>query len=215
MLSQKNIIVTGALGHLGTATCQLLSLKGANVYGLDLSSQNKPFKVLKVDLCSVKSIEEACRNINPDALVNIAGGFALDDSPFGPCKENWEEMFKLNVTTLTNTSNIIIPKLIKKKKGSIVNIGATSALKGAPKLCSYVCAKSAVMRITETLAEELTGSNIRVNAISPSIIDTPANRLEMPDADSSSWTKPEDIAEVISFLCSESSSCISGTIIPV
>ena len=124
-------------------------------------------------------------------------------------------MFRLNVTTLTNISQVIIPKLINQKKGSIINIGATSALKGSPKLCSYVCAKSAVMRITETLAAELKNSNITVNAICPSIIDTPVNRLEMPEADSSSWTKPEEIAEVISFLCSESSSCISGAIIPV
>ena len=215
MLNRKNIIVTGALGHLGTATCKILSKHGATVYGLDLSPQDKPFRVLKADLCSIESIEEACQDITPDVLINIAGGFALDDAPFGPCKENWKEMFRLNVTTLTNTSNVIIPKLINRRKGSIVNIGATSALKGAPKLCSYICAKNAVMRITETLAEELEGSDIRVNAISPSIIDTPINRLEMPNADPSSWTKPEEIAEVISFLCSESSSCISGAIIPV
>ena len=215
MLIQKNIIVTGALGHLGTATCKILSRHGANVYGLDLSQQDEPFKVLKADLCSVESIEKACSNIHPDALVNIAGGFALDESPFGPCEKNWEKMFRLNVTTLTNISKVIIPKLINRNKGSIINIGATSALKGSPKLCSYVCAKSAVMRITETLAAELKKSNIKVNAICPSIIDTPVNRLEMPEADSSSWTKPEEIAEVISFLCSESSSCISGAIIPV
>ena len=64
-------------------------------------------------------------------------------------------MFRLNVTTLTNISRVIIPKLIERKKGSIINIGATSAIKGSPKLCRYVCAKSAVMRITETLAAEL------------------------------------------------------------
>ncbi len=215
MLSQKNIIVTGALGHLGKETCKVLSKHGAIVYGLDRSTQDEPFKVLKADLCSIESIEEACQNIYPDVLVNIAGGFALDTSPFGPCEKNWKEMFRLNVTTLKNTSNVIIPKLIDRKKGSIINIGATSALKGASKLCSYICAKSAVMRITETLAEELEKSNIRVNAISPSIIDTPVNRSEMPDADQSSWTKPEEIAEVISFLCSENSSCISGAIIPV
>ena len=215
MLIQKNIVVTGALGHLGTATCEMLSKHGANVYGLDLSQQDAPFKVLKADLFSVESIEKACRDIHPDALVNIAGGFALDDAPFGPCQKNWERMFRLNVTTLTNTSKVIIPKLINRKRGKIVNIGATSALKGSHKLCSYVCAKSAVMRVTETLAAELKKSNITVNAICPSIIDTPTNRSEMPDADSNSWTKPEEIAEVISFLCSESSSCISGAIIPV
>ena len=91
MLIQKNIIVTGALGHLGTATCKILSEHGANVYGLDLSQQDEPFKVLKADLCSIESIEKACRNIHPDALVNIAGGFALDESPFGPCEKNWEK----------------------------------------------------------------------------------------------------------------------------
>ena len=112
----KNIIVTGALGHLGTATCKILSEHGANVYGLDLSRQDEPFKVLKADLCSVESIEKTCRNIHPDALVNIAGGFALDESPFGPCEKNWEKMFRLNVTTLTNISKVIIPKLINQKK---------------------------------------------------------------------------------------------------
>ena len=215
MLDGKSILVTGALGHLGKATCSGLSKYGATIYGLDTQQQDEPFKVFKVDLLHLNTIEEVSRRIEVDAVVNIAGGFALDEGPYGPSEDVWKKMFELNVLTLKNTLKIMIPKLIRQKKGNIVNIGATSAMKGSPKLCSYICAKSAVMRITETLSEELKKFNIKVNAISPSIIDTPTNRAAMPDADTSTWTKPDEIAEVIAFLCSEKSSCISGVIIPV
>lgn len=215
MLENKSIVVTGALGYLGSSTCKKLSKYGATVYGLDIRPQDGPFKVLKVDLLSVDAIEQVCKELKVNALVNIAGGFSIDETPYGPCDKNWKKMFELNVLTLKNTLKVIVPKLIEKKAGNIINVGAASALKGSPKLSSYICAKSAVMRITETMAEELKSLNIQVNAISPSIIDTPFNRAEMPDADPKLWTKPEEIAEVISFLCSEKSSCISGAIIPV
>ena len=215
MLKGKTIVVTGALGHLGSATCKKLSKYGATVYGLDIRPQDAPFRVLKVDLLCVSSIKQVCEDLEVNALVNTAGGFSIDETSYGPCEKNWEKMFELNVLTLRNALKVIVPKLLEKKAGNIVNVGAASALKGSPKLCSYICAKSAVIKITETMAEELKSLNIKVNAISPNIIDTPPNRIEMPDADPSLWTKPEEIAEVISFLCSEKSSCISGAIVPV
>ena len=105
--------------------------------------------------------------------------------------------------------------MLKAKRVSIVNIGAQAAMHGAAYMSSYIVAKSAVMRITESLSEEVKGYGINVNAVLPSIIDTPTNRAEMPEADFSAWVTPASIAEVICFLLSDQAKAINGALIPV
>ena len=131
-----------------------------------------------------------------------------------PSDEQWDLMFKLNVATLRNATRAAVPA-ITKARGAIVNVGALGALSGAADMSAYCSAKSTVMRLTESLSEELKGDGVNVNAVLPSIIDTPPNREGMPDADFSAWVTPEKLAEVICFLVSERASAIHGVLLPV
>jgi NAD(P)-dependent dehydrogenase (short-subunit alcohol dehydrogenase family) len=149
-----------------------------------------------------------------DALINIAGGFRWQTIHDGD-PQTWDELHRLNVISTLNASIACLPYLRRAKAGRIVNIGATAALKAATGMGAYAAAKSAVHRLTESLAEELKAEGITVNAVLPSIIDTPANRKDMPDADRSKWVAPAELAAVILFLASDAASALTGALIPV
>ena len=121
----------------------------------------------------------------------------------------------MNVTTALNASRAAMPYLRLSKAGRIVNVGANGAIKAAAGMGAYAAAKSGVHRLTESLAEELKGDGVTVNAVLPSILDTPANRLDMPDADFSAWVSPRDLAAVILFLVSPEAQAVTGALIPV
>jgi NAD(P)-dependent dehydrogenase (short-subunit alcohol dehydrogenase family) len=105
--------------------------------------------------------------------------------------------------------------MIESGSGSIVNVGAMGALKASGNMGAYSAAKSTVMRLTESLSEEVKHQGVNVNAVLPSLIDTPRNRSDMPDADFSGWVNPRDLAEVICFLLSEESKAVHGALVPV
>jgi NAD(P)-dependent dehydrogenase (short-subunit alcohol dehydrogenase family) len=123
-------------------------------------------------------------------------------------------MQEINVMTALSASRAALPAL-KKSRGSMVNVGAYAALRAAAGMGPYAAAKAGVHRLTEAMAEELRPSLVRVNAVLPSIIDTPANRLDMPDADRSAWVAPEDLARVILFLASAEAIAVNGALVPV
>jgi len=108
-----------------------------------------------------------------------------------------------------------VPHMLKAGGGKIVNIGAYSALSGKAEMSAYIASKSAVIRLTESMAAELRGHNINVNCVLPSIIDTPQNRAAMPKADPSKWVAPAALADVLMFLCSPAARAIHGAAIPV
>ena len=114
-----------------------------------------------------------------------------------------------------NLGQAVVPHMLKAGAGRIVNIGAYAALSGKAEMGAYVASKSAVIRLTETMAAELRSSNINVNCVLPSIIDTPQNRAAMPKADPSRWVAPEALADVLMFLCSPAARAIHGAAIPV
>jgi NAD(P)-dependent dehydrogenase (short-subunit alcohol dehydrogenase family) len=109
----------------------------------------------------------------------------------------------------------VIPSMLARKQGSIINVGAWSALRGLAGMGAYTASKSAVMRLTESMSAELRGNHINVNCVLPSILDTPENRDAMPKADTSSWVRPEALAAVILFLASEAARPIHGVLLPV
>jgi NAD(P)-dependent dehydrogenase (short-subunit alcohol dehydrogenase family) len=150
-----------------------------------------------------------------DVLINIAGGFAMGDEAFDTTSGQWDSMFRINVDTMRNATMGAVPLLKAQGGGAIVNIGALGALSGQGSMSAYCCAKSSVMKLTESLSAELRHEGINVNAVLPSIIDTPPNRRDMPDADFSQWVSPAQLAEVICFLASNSASAIHGALIPV
>jgi NAD(P)-dependent dehydrogenase (short-subunit alcohol dehydrogenase family) len=126
-----------------------------------------------------------------------------------------EALLDLNVRTLLNMSHAVVPRMLAAGGGGIVNVGAYAALKGAAAMGAYVATKSAVIRLTETMAAELRENNINVNCVLPTIIDTPENRAAMPGADPARWVAPSDLANVIVFLASDAARAVHGAAVPV
>jgi NAD(P)-dependent dehydrogenase (short-subunit alcohol dehydrogenase family) len=224
-LSGKKIVVTGAFGVLGAAVSAVVKSAGAQVACVDFAPASKaPAAVAglvligDVDLGSpaaaAKALQAAAAQLGGlDGIVNIAGGFRWEKIADGDIA-TWDFMFNVNVRTAVNATRAALP-LLKSPGARIVNIGAAGALKGTTGMASYAASKAGVARLTESLADELKDSGVTVNAVLPSIIDTPANRADMPTADFERWVKPEQIADLIVFLLSERAAAITGALIPI
>jgi NAD(P)-dependent dehydrogenase (short-subunit alcohol dehydrogenase family) len=219
-LSGKTIVVTGALGVLGRSVAGAAEAAGARVAHVDHVKTEQSGELIfhGVDLTDEAATGATMAQVarvtgGIDGLVNIAGGFvysAVSDSP----AKLWESMFRLNLLTAVNASRAAMPYLTAGAGGAIVNIGAGAAARAGAGMAPYAASKAGVARLTEALAEELAGK-VRVNAVLPSIIDTPTNRKDMPKADFSTWVQADDIAKVILFLLSEESHAITGAAVPV
>lgn len=149
-----------------------------------------------------------------DGLLNIAGGFSWNtlETSFA---EGWHRLFLMNVQTAANASRAALPHLKRSAAGRIVNVGANAALKASMGMGPYAASKAGVHSLTQSLAEELKADGVTVNAVLPSILDTPANRVDMPKADFASWVSPVELAAVMLFLASETASGVTGALIPV
>jgi len=225
----RRIVVTGGFGALGRAVSRLAIARGWRTTLIDFQAEppaglaaglgGEAHLQGGVDLADAAAAvaalgEAADRHGGLDVLVNVAGGFAwrtLEDAGYAP----WGELHRLNVATAVNASAAALPFLVASGSGRIVNVGANAALKAAAGMGAYAGAKAAVHRLTESLSEELKDRGVTVNAVLPSIIDTPANRADMPDADFDRWVSPAALAEVILFLASEEAGAVTGALLPV
>lgn len=217
-LNEKTIVVTGGAGILGQAVAQGAKQAGAEVVLLDVVKdfQSNLGRCISVDLTDQASVDACFSAIGDfDGLANVAGGFAMGPTVFATDNELWDNMFNINVTTLRTVLNTAVPVLLARGRGSVVNIGALGALQGVGHMAAYTSAKSTVMRLTEALSEEVKSQGINVNAVLPSLIDTPRNREDMPDADYSTWVSPVDLAAVICFLLSDQARAVHGALLPV
>ncbi len=149
------------------------------------------------------------------ALVNLVGGFAAGGRLHETGAEELEKMMALNLTTAVNASRAVLPAMLEAGAGAIVCVGTRAALEPFSGGAAYAISKAAVLALVRSLHVEYRDDGLRVNAIMPSVIDTPANRDSMPKADFSTWVQPAEIASVIRFLCSPDSSPICGAEIPV
>jgi len=122
--------------------------------------------------------------------------------------ESWDRMYGMNLRTAAISSKAALSHL--STGGAIVNVGAAAAADAAMGMAPYAASKAGVMALTQVLADELRDKGIRVNAVLPTIIDTPTNRKDMPEADTAAWVKPEAAAKVIAFLLSDESACVTG-----
>ena len=147
-------------------------------------------------------------------MVNIAGAFRWQTVSEGD-PAIWDLLFTVNVKTALNCSRAALPYLHQSRAGRIVNVGANAASKAGAGMGAYAASKAGVHRLTESLAEELKKDGITVNAVLPSIIDTPANRKDMPQADFAAWVTPAALAKVIQFLASPDAQPVTGALIPV
>jgi len=217
MLQGKVVVVTGANGALGRVAVEVAAEQGAQVIELDLRFDGTPTaRQHGVDLTDAAATAACIAALGRiDVLLNIAGGFAMGPTVHETTPEQWHHMTRMNVDTARNTIAAVVPGMLARGRGSIVNVGALSAREGQANMGAYCVAKSAVMRLTESLSKELRAKGINVNAVLPSIIDTPTNRRDMPDADYSRWVAPRDLAAAMCFLGSDAARAIHGALLPV
>ncbi|MCB4858813.1 SDR family NAD(P)-dependent oxidoreductase [Sphingobium sp. PNB] len=223
-MTARTVVVTGAFGILGGAVASAFAAAGDRVARVDYAPApaETPAGCLDmggVDLTDFSATQKLVADIvealgSIDVLVNVAGGFIWETLADGG-SATWNRMFAMNATTCVNMTKAALPELEKAAQARIVNIGAGGAVVAAAGMGGYAASKMAVHKLTESLAAELVGKDITVNAILPSIIDTPTNRADMPDADFSQWVQPAAIAEVIQFLASPAARAVSGALIPV
>ena len=215
-LENRTVVITGALGGLGRRVCAVAEAQGARVLRLDIARDESLTNSYAVDLTNADATFELIHSLGPfDGLINLAGGFAMGTESWDSSEDQWDLMFSLNVSTMRNAVKAAVPVLLERQGGSIVNVGAYGAREGQGLMGAYCASKSVVMRLTETLAEELKTKGINVNAVLPTVIDTAANRAAMPDAEPADWVSPDDLAAVICFLASPAARAVNGALIPV
>jgi Short-chain alcohol dehydrogenase of unknown specificity len=222
-------IVTGAAGALGAVVARKLSEEGATVAlfgrgraGLEAAASGLPGRALlkSVDLLDRAAVAAAVAEVTeeagpPSVACAIAGGFDLGPAVHETPDALWLKMLDRNVGTLLSLMAAVTPAMVAAGRGSIVTVGAMPALKAPAAMGAYAASKSAVLRLTESAAAELKGRGVRVNAVMPSVIDTPANRAAMPKADMQAWVTTYELAAVIAFLASREASGVTGALIPV
>ncbi len=225
----QTVVVTGAAGNLGAAVATAFHGEDARVILVDAKMEfldsrfpeaDPRYVKVAVDLLDAGAVGRSFSAIQDqfggiDALCAIAGGFHMGEMVHETPADTWDLMQNMNVRTLVNSAAAAVPHMIAREFGKIVTIGANAALKGIPGMGSYCAAKSTVMRLTESMSGELRERGINVNCVMPSIIDTPVNRADMPDADPGLWVSPEELAAVIMFLCSAKAGAVHGALIPV
>ncbi len=227
--SGRTVIVTGAAGNLGKAVAAAFAARGANLVLVDLKEEAlaksygaadakrlfAPCNLLEQAAVEAMAAQAAARFGRIDVLCNLAGGFRMGEPVHATAASTLDFLLELNVRTMLNTSHAVVPRMLAAGGGKVVNVGAFAAQKGAAMMGAYVATKSAVIRLTETMAAELREKHINVNCVLPTIIDTPENRKAMPDADPARWVAPADLASVIVFLASDAARAIHGAAVPV
>ena len=225
-LNDKVVAVTGGFGALGQAVGRELLAAGAQVALIDRSGApalgaglEAALALAQADVGTPEGAVEALTQVvahfgRLDALVNVAGGFRWETLEDGSV-DTWDLMYDMNLRTAVSAARAALPHLPRDGTGRIVNVGAMAAAKAAAGMGAYAAAKAGVARLTEALAEELKDRGVTVNAVLPSIIDTPANRADMPQADFSRWVKPTQVAELVVFLVSARAAAVTGACIPV
>jgi NAD(P)-dependent dehydrogenase (short-subunit alcohol dehydrogenase family) len=223
------VIITGAAGNLGAAVARVLAEGGTRlacidrsqdklesliaslpagadvlpIAGLDLTSQ---------EACSVGVAQVAKHFGGVAGLVNTVGGFQA--GPISGALQQWDAMLTANARTALAISAAVLPAMQRGRHGRIVHIAAMAGLKAPAGLSAYAASKAALIRLTESIAEEYRGDGITANCVLPSVIDTPQNREAMPKADTSTWVAPEAIARLIAFLVSPAGGVVTGAAIP-
>lgn len=225
-LEGKIVAVTGAFGTLGAAVTRAALAAGAQVAAIDRTAAPSAALAIGaaqafggIDLADFDAaratLDEVASSLGGlDALVNIAGAFRWQTLADGDL-DTWDLLYRVNLRTAAAASKAALPHLRRRGGGRIVNVGAAGATKAAAGMGAYAASKGGVARLTEALAEELKDDRITVNAVLPSIIDTPPNRADMPKADFDRWVKPEQLADVVVFLLSDRAAAITGALLPV
>jgi len=221
-LDGKIILLTGSKGGLGSVVTPILSGAGATLIVVDrLLSQDIIDRRggFRADVTNESEVTRVVADTvrqagRIDGLINLVGSFA-PGSAVDTDAAKWQTMLSLNVTSAFLLSRAVIPHMTARRSGRLVHIAARAALEPFPGAAAYLVAKAALVSLIRVLALELRGAGVTVNGILPGTIDTPANRESMPQADRSTWVKPESIAQVLVWLMSDDTAAINGALIPV
>ena len=228
----KAVLVAGGTGGLGRAVTLAFLEEGAKVIAtyrkqeeLDTLKIRAGVNTAQLDGVAVDVTDEAAvrqliekivgKYRRLDAMVNTVGGYAGGTKLWELETKVFDQMLALNLRSGYALSRAAVRAMLKEGHGAIVNVASKAAVDHAGGTAAYAASKSAAVALLDSLAADLKGSGVRVNTILPSIIDTEANRKAMPKADFAKWPKPEDIARVILFLCSDDARVIHGAAIPV
>ncbi|QUW04525.1 SDR family oxidoreductase [Chloracidobacterium validum] len=232
-LDDRVVVITGGAGGLGQSVTRACLSAGAKVVvayrgqlepsglttrlGADNAEQLQWIAADLTDEASVTALAEntLARYGRVDGWLNLVGGYAGGVAVADLALADFEAMFTLNVRTAFLGSRAALRAMLPRRQGSIVNVSSLGALRGTAGHAGYAPSKAAVIRLTETLAAEGASAGIRANVVLPGLIDTPANRAAMPDADRSTWVSPDAIAAVLVFLLSDAARGISGASLPV
>lgn len=226
------VVITGASGNLGVATARAFLAANANLVLVDRSAEKltalyadiadspQHFLAAGVDMTSeaaVTAMAQAAvtRLGRINVLVNTVGGYKAGTPLHEAPLSDWDFLLNLNVRTTLLACRAVLPTMLAQGRGKIINIASRAALAGEANAAAYSVSKTAVVRLTESLAAEVKDKDINVNCLMPGMIDTPPNRSAMPEADFSQWVTPEALADVILFLASDAARAMHGAALPV
>jgi NAD(P)-dependent dehydrogenase (short-subunit alcohol dehydrogenase family) len=228
----KVVLVAGGTGGLGSAVSLAFLQEGAELTvtyrkdqefsDLKKAAGTNVSRLVgsKVDVTDEAAVQQLIENIitenrRLDVLVNAVGGYAGGMNLWDTDTRVFEQMLALNLRSGYVLSRAAAKAMLRQGQGIILNVAGRAALDHGAGVAAYAASKAAALALIDSLAADLKGSGVRVNSILPSIIDTEANRKAMPGADFTKWPKPEDIARVVLFLCSDDAKVIHGAAIPV
>jgi NAD(P)-dependent dehydrogenase (short-subunit alcohol dehydrogenase family) len=223
-MTDPTVIVTGGTGGLGAAVTRAFIDDGWRVVvpwiaerELERVQANDRLELVRADLFDPGEVAGAVAAAGSSlrAVVNLVGGFAEHGRVHETPIETFEEQLRLNLRPTYLVCAAALPILLQAGGGAIVCVSSRAARRPFPGAAGYVVSKAAVLALVDTLDAEYRKDRVRVNAVLPSVIDTPFNRSSMPDADFDTWVAPEEIARVIRFLCSDDASVTSGAHVPV
>jgi NAD(P)-dependent dehydrogenase (short-subunit alcohol dehydrogenase family) len=227
-MNGKHILITGGTGGLGTGVTQLALNQGAQVVvpylqtsdmerlKSNLSEHALPrLRLVLADLTDEANVISLVNDMpRIDGLIHLVGGFSMGDTVDYPYRD-WKRDFELNVNTTFLLCKHSLKRMQDQNYGRIVTVGSRGAVMPAGKLAAYCAAKAAVVAFTQSIADEMKGTNVTANTVLPSVIDTPANRQAMGTDQAEQWVKPASLANVICFLASEAAQDIRGAAVPV
>lgn len=213
--SSGAILVTGGMGALGRAVAAHLRDEGRRVVTLDRQGSGADAEVDLLDPAAVGAAVAAAAPVFGAVLV--AGGWAGGATLHAAPADDYRKMLALNLDTVHHTLRALLPRLVAQGGGSVVVIGSRAAVRpeSSAGAAAYAASKAAAVALAEAAAAEVRDHGVRINAVLPSTIDTPANRAAMPDVDPSRWVAPSSLARVIAFLLSDGARDVSGAAIPV